>query len=183
MGRRVKGINLILALVFSTGLIGSVYQGYQCWKIINVNHALLTGLPIADDSYAYQKKFAAAFHQGSVQDFKHAIQSYGQLLETPANMQSISQNQLSSIQFNIGNNLFLAGLSRGENEDGSLKEETKYSLSQAKVAYEQSLRLDSASRTAKFNLSLLHSVMPQSSKNVLKEQSGMELSNLPIGLP
>jgi len=36
---------------------------------------------------------------------------------------------------------------------------------------------------AKFNLSLLLSVLPADMKHGEKEQSGMELSNLPIGLP
>jgi mxaK protein len=77
----------------------------------------------------------------------------------------------------------LSGLSRDLNEDGSLKDESKYSFTQARVAYEQSLKLNPDNRLAKFNLSLLNSVLPINMINGLKDQSGQELSNLPIGLP
>lgn len=178
MGSRVKRINLTLVILFLIGLMGSIYEAYQCQKIDQVNKDLRKGQPITNDTYPYQKKFSAAYYQGEVQDYKHAVQTYSQLMET-----SPSQQQQASIQFNIGNNLFLSGLNRRVNDDGSLKDEAKYDFSQAKVAYEQSLRLDPSSRSAKFNLSLLHSILPQNMKNAPKEQSGMELSNLPIGLP
>jgi mxaK protein len=69
------------------------------------------------------------------------------------------------------------------NDDGSLKEESKYSFTQAKAAFEQSLRLNPEDRRAKFNLSLLNSVTPINMKNAPKDQSGVELSNIPVGLP
>jgi mxaK protein len=43
--------------------------------------------------------------------------------------------------------------------------------------------VDPQYRVAKFNLSLLHSVMANNMKPAPKDQSTMELSNLPIGLP
>jgi len=39
------------------------------------------------------------------------------------------------------------------------------------------------SQAAKFNLSLLHSVLPSNLQSAEKDQSTMQLSNLPIGLP
>jgi mxaK protein len=54
---------------------------------------------------------------------------------------------------------------------------------QAKASFEQSLRLNPDNRRAKFNLSLLNSVIPINMKNAPKDQSGVELSNTPIGLP
>lgn len=178
MGNRMKRKNIIFGLLLLAGSMGSAFEAYQCWNIERINHALLAGQPITGEAYPYQKKFAAAYGQGERQDYKHAVQTYGQLLET-----SPSTSEQAAIQFNIANNLFLSGLIRRVNDDGSLKDEAKYAFSQAKLAYEQSLRLAPASRPAKFNLSLLHSVMPQSMKSAQKEQSGMELSNLPIGLP
>ncbi|OIQ87442.1 hypothetical protein GALL_306930 [mine drainage metagenome] len=178
MGNRMKRKNIIFGLLLLAGATGSVFEAYQCWKIDRLNQALLAGQLTADEAYPYQNKFAAAYDQGARQDYKHAVQTYGQLLETLP-----STREQARIQFNIGNNLFLSGLQRRVNDDGSLKDEAKYAFSQARLAYEQSLRLDPASRAAKFNLSLLHSVMPPNMKNAQKEQSGMELSNLPIGLP
>lgn len=178
MGNRMKRKNIIFGLMLLSGLTGSIYEARQYWSVDKINHALLAGQPVMDEAYPYQKKFAAAYDQGERQDYKHAVQTYGQLLET-----SPTTGEQARIQFNIGNNLFLSGLIRRVNDDGSLKDEAKYAFSQAKLAYEQSLRLAPASRPAKFNLSLLHSVLPQNMKSGQKDQSGMELSNLPIGLP
>ena len=178
MGSRIKRINLGIGLLIAVGVAGMVYESYQCWRIARVNQALSAGQVVTDEAYPYQQKFSAAYALGNAQVYKHAVQSYSQLLETTS-----SHLQQASIQFNIGNNLLLSGLQRRVNDDGSLKDEAKYDFSQAKVAYEQALRLDPVSRSAKFNLSLLLSLIPQNMKSAAKEQSAMELSNLPIGLP
>jgi mxaK protein len=106
------------------------------------------------------------------------VQTYGQLLEVGP-----PEAELPHIHFNIGNNLFLSGLVRTVNEDGSFQDEARYAFTQAKIAYEQSLRLQPADEAAKFNLSLLHSVMARGMQAGAKDSSHMELSNLPIGLP
>src|SRR5690349_15838775 len=131
MGSRIKRINLGLAILMTIGLAGTGYESYQCWRIDKVNRVLDAGQIVTDDAYPYQAKFSAAYLQGNTQDYKHAVQSYSQLLETT---KSISLQ--ASIEYNIGNNLFLSGLRRGIKEDGSLKDEAKYDFSQAKVAYE-----------------------------------------------
>jgi mxaK protein len=178
MGSRVKQKNIVFGVCLVTGLLGALYEAYQCYRIDQVNQSILAGQSITDDGYPYQQKFSAAYHQGTHFDYKHAIQTYGQLLET-----NPEAEERARIQFNIGNNLFLSGLIRRVNDDGSLKDEAKYAFSQAKVAYEQSLRLAPDSRKAKFNLSLLHAILPQNMKGAPKDQSGVALSNLPIGLP
>lgn len=178
MGSRLRRINLGLGLLIAASLAGASYESYQCWRIDKVNQALSAGQVITDEAYPYQAKFSAAYFQGNAQDYKHAVQSYSQLLET-----TTSPLQQSGIEYNIGNNLLLSALRRRVNDDGTLKDEAKYDVSQAKIAYEQALRLNPAMQAAKFNLSLLLSVMPQNMKSAPKEQSGVELSNLPIGLP
>ena len=178
MENRIKRKNIIFSMLILVGLAGSLFEGYQTWKIDRLNHVIQAGEQVADEAYSYQKKFAAAYDLGQHQDYKHAVQLYSQLLETSPEI-----NEKSRIQFNIANNLFLSGLLRRLNDDGTLKDEAKYAFSQARTAYEQSLRLNPESRSAKFNLSLLHSVMPMNVKGTPKEQTGMELSNMPIGLP
>jgi mxaK protein len=178
MGSRIKRINLGLALLMAIGIAGTSYESYQCWKIDKVNQVLSRGQTVTDEDFPYQHKYSIAYALGNAQNYKHAVQSYSQLLET-----TTSHKQQADIQYNIGNNLFLSGLQRRVNDDGSLKDDAKYDFAQAKVAYEQALRLDPASRSAKFNLSLLLSLIPQNMKSAAKEQSAMELSNLPIGLP
>lgn len=178
MGNRIKRKNIALGLLVLIGMAGSAFETYQLWKITQVNKALELGQVTTDETYPYQKKFAAAYDLGVHQDYKHAVQTYGQLLEMTS-----EESEKARIQFNIANNLFLSGLIRRPNDDGTLKDEAKYAFSQARMAYEQALRLTPDLRTAKFNLSLLDAVTPDNMKSATKEQTGMELSNLPIGLP
>ncbi|WP_137719663.1 hypothetical protein [Methylobacillus flagellatus] len=182
MEKRIKRLSAWWALLLILGAAASAYEAYQLAHIRQLNQALLSGKTIAgktisDERYAYQAKFAAAYQHGRAQDYKHAVQSYGQLLET-----SPTLSQQASLQYNIGNNLFLSALNRRINDDGSLIDEALYDLTQARVAYEQSLRLN-PQPAARFNLSLLLAILPQHLRNPQREQSGMELSNLPIGLP
>ncbi|MES2181975.1 MAG: hypothetical protein V4493_07730 [Pseudomonadota bacterium] len=178
MVKRIHRSNIIFGSLLFIGLLGTGYEAYQYHRIDKVNHAILAGEQITDDAYPYQQKFAAAFDQGENKDYKHAVQTYGQLLEITPTL-----DEQAKIQFNIANNLFVSGLIRRINDDGTLQDEARYAYSQAKIAYEQSLRLAPTSEVAKFNLSLLHSVMFNNMKPAPKDQSTMELSNLPIGLP
>lgn len=178
MARRIKNSNLLFGLLLLAGVAGVAYEGYQSWKIHRVNAAILANQEITDNDFPYQQKFAAAYEQGNKQGYKHAVQSYGQLLET-----NPAKNEQAKIQFNVANNLFMSGLVRRLNEDGSLQDEARYAYTQARNAYEQSLRLEPDMRQAKFNLSLLQAMLASNTKIPAKEQSTMELSNLPIGLP
>lgn len=183
MASRIKPINLFLGLMIAVGVIGSSYEAFSVWKTSSLNNDLRSGKIIKDDAYPLHEKFSAAYFQGKNRDFKHAIQTYNQIVESKAFQQTVTKELQSSIQYNIGNNLFTSGLIRGFNDDGSIKEEGKYNFLQAKIAYEQALRLNPESRKAKFNLSLLHIVIPLANQSTPKDQSGVELSNLPIGLP
>lgn len=161
-----------------TGLVGLAYEAFQINKISKVNYLIATEQLVKNEAYPYLQKFTAAYDQGNKKDYKHAVQTYGQILET-----SPPLADQAKIQYNIGNNLFVFGLIRRINEDGTLQDEARYAYTQAKIAYEQSLRIEPQDHAAKFNLSLLHSVMANNMKPAPKDQSTMELSNLPIGLP
>ena len=178
MVSHIKSSNLIFGLMLFTGLVGSAYEAYQSRTISKLNHMIATDQLIKDEAYPYLQKFTAAYDQGNKKDYKHAVQTYGQILEI-----SSSLADQAKIQYNIANNLFVFGLIRRINEDGTLQDEARYAYTQAKMAYEQSLRIEPNDRAAKFNLSLLHSVMANKMKPAPKDQSTMELSNLPIGLP
>lgn len=178
MVKTIHKSNIVFGLLLSIGLVGSAYEAYQYNKINKVNLSIRTDQQISDASYPYLQKFAAAYDQGRKTDYKHAVQTYGQLLDA-----SPSLAEQAKIQFNIGNNLFIFGLIRRINDDGTLQDDARYAYSQAKIAYEQALRLAPDLLAAKFNLSLLNSVMFNNMKPAPKEQSTMELSNLPIGLP
>ncbi len=178
MVKHIKNSNVIFGAFLVIGLLGAGYEAYQIHHITKVNQTVAAGQLVTDDAYPYLQKFTAAYDQGNKKDYKHAVQTYGQLLETQPSL-----HDQAKIQYNIGNNLFVFGLIRRVNDDGTLQDEARYAYTQAKMAYEQSLRIEPQDRAAKFNLSLLHSVMANNMKPAPKDQSTMELSNLPIGLP
>ncbi|MEZ0315427.1 MAG: hypothetical protein ACAH10_00910 [Methylophilaceae bacterium] len=178
MANRLTSKNLVLTALLLAGIAGTAWQGYQYWRAERVNQAMQAGKPVSDDGYVFQKKFSAAYQQGRQQDYKHALQTYNQLLET-----ALTPREQAMVHLNIANNMMLLGLSRRFNEDGSLIDDARYDLTQAKGAFEQSLRLAPDNRLAKFNFSLLLSLLPKNMGNAEKEQSGVLLSNMPIGLP
>lgn len=173
-----KHANTLWTALTLAGLAGVLYFGWQLHAARALNAQLAAGEVIKTGGQAYLQKFTAAYDQGQHGDYKHAVQTYGQALAL-----SPPADELPHIHFNIGNNLFLSGLVRTVNEDGSFQDEARYAFTQAKIAYEQALRLQPEDQAAKFNLSLLHSVMARGMQAASKEQSHMELSNLPIGLP
>jgi mxaK protein len=178
MVKYINNNNLIFGAFVFIGLVVVSYEAYQTHKILKVNQVIKAGQLVTDDSYPYLQKFTAAYDQGNQKDYKHAVQTYGQLLETQPSL-----HDQAKIQYNIGNNLFVFGLIRRINDDGTLQDEARYAYTQAKISYEESLRIEPQDRAAKFNLSLLHSVMANNMKPAPKDQSTMELSNLPVGLP
>jgi len=183
MGNRLKRSNTYFIVLIVSGLAGMVYQANEIRAINKANHQLSSGIELDNDHYTFEKKFAEAHYQGAKGNFKHAVQSYSQLLESANGQAPLNASQQSQVQFNIANNLFQSGLARLVNADGSLQDDAKYAYAQAKVAYEQALKLDPGMREARFNLSLLHAIIPKNMKIGVREQSGMELSNLPLGLP
>ena len=183
MASRIKPINVVLAIMIAVGLAGSSWEAYKVWTIDHLNRELQAGKGIKHETYPFHEKFSAAWLQGQNRDFKQAVQTYNQLAEAKYFQQLASRAQQASIQYNIGNNLFTAGLTLGFNDDGTIKEDGRYNFLQARMAYEQALRLNPESRKAKFNLSLLHGVLSLANQSTPKDQAGMELSNLPIGLP
>lgn len=174
---------MALAVLLLVGIAGSAYQGYQYWRGEQVNSALRQGQLVSDEHYPLQQKFSAAYAQGQKQDYKHAMQTYNQLLEMPITAGPQATHLQSAVHANIGHNMLMLGLSRRLNDDGSLIDDSRYDISQARSAFEQALRLAPDNQYAKFNLSVLLSLLPKNMGNAEKEQSGVLLSNMPIGLP
>ncbi|SDK73052.1 mxaK protein [Methylophilus rhizosphaerae] len=179
--------NQVLGALLIVGVLGSGYEGYQVNKIATANATLQRGEVLEGDAFPFHQKFADAYQQGKTDNYKHAVQNFSQLLEAPKKHDEQvfepDQHLKSQIHFNIGNHLFHAGLQRMVEPDGALQEQAKFDYLQARTAYEQALKLDPANQAAKFNLSLLHGVIPKHIKTVPQDPSGMEISNLPQGLP
>jgi mxaK protein len=176
--------NIILLIGAVIGLIGLFVAGKQYLHINEINSVLSAGKLLKDDAYPLKSKFSAAYYQGENKDYKHAVQTYTQILEEVAKFTTpLNTQQIANIQYNIGNNLLTSGIHRKLNDDGSLNDESKYSFLQARIAYEHAQRTAPDMLAAKFNLSLLNSIIPTNMKSTAKEKSGVELSNLPVGLP
>jgi len=179
--------NQLIILMLTIGLIGTAYEALQTHKISKINQALRTGEVFDDEGYPFHRKFSDAYQQGKTGNYKHAVQVFGQTLEL-ANKKDdpvfeVDNSLKSDLFYNIGNNLFRSGLQRLVTPEGAIQEEAKFDYLQAKSAYEQALKLDPTSRAAKFNLSLLLGVISGDIKTVPQDPSGMEISNLPQGLP
>jgi len=187
MNNHLMRKNQVLALVLIVGALGSAYQGYQVRKISHANAVLQRGEVLEADLFPFHQKFADAYQQGKTGNHKHAVQNFSQLLEAPKQHDEAvfvpSASLKSQIHFNVGNHLFHSGLQRLVEADGAIQEQAKFDYLQARAAYEQSLKLDPGNQAAKFNLSLLHGVIPKHIKTVPQDPSGMEISNLPQGLP
>jgi mxaK protein len=187
MSNRVKYKNQLVGATLLISLVGSTYEAYQYNKINNINEALLTGKVIINDGYEFHKKFSNAYQQSKTGNYKHAVQGFGQILEAnksrQADVYEASDIVKSNVHYNIANNFLRLGLQRSVNADGTVHEETMYAFMQAKRAYQQALKLNPNLGVAKYNLSLLLSIMPEKMTTVAKDQSSMVISNLPQGLP
>lgn len=187
MSNRTTYKNQLVGAALLVGLVGAAYTGYQYQKISNINAALVGGKVIQAEGYAFHKKYANAYQQSKNKHYKHATQGYGQMLETPKSSQSevfkASKKVKSNIHYNIANNFVRMGLQRAVNPDGTVHQEAMYAFIQAKRAYQHALKVNPNLQAAKFNLSLLLSIMPEKMTTVARDQSSMVISNLPQGLP
>jgi mxaK protein len=186
MKNTLKHKNQFVGLALLIGLVGAGYQAYQYRQVTQVNKAILTG-EVVSDEYLFLQKYSNAYQQSVGGNYKHAAQSFGQMLEAPKGSEEknviVSAGEKAKINYNLANNFFHLGLQRSVNPDGTVHEEAMYAYTQARRAYEQSLKLAPDLKVAKYNLSLLLSIMPGKMKTVSKEQSSMVISNLPQGLP
>ena len=187
MNKRIKYKNALVGVTLAIGLAGAAYEANQYNQLSIVNDALMTGKVLKGDDYLLQKKFSYGYEQAKAKNYKHAIQAYGQMLEAPKqkddNPYEMDKTTQADVQFNLANSFFRTGLQRSVNSDGTMHEEAMYAYTQAKRTYRQALKLNPNLEKAKFNLSLLLSIMPGKMKLIAKEQSSMVISNLPQGLP
>ncbi len=187
MNKRIRYKNALVGTALALSLAFAAYEANQYHQLSTVNDALMKGKVLKDDGYLLQQKFSYGYEQAKAKNYKHAIQAYGQMLEAPKqkddNPFEMNKTMRSNVQFNLANSFFRTGLQRSVNSDGTMHEEAMYAFTQAKRAYKQALKINPRLEKAKFNLSVLLSIMPGKMKLIAKEQSSMVISNLPQGLP
>ncbi|SNR97362.1 hypothetical protein SAMN05192560_2047 [Methylobacillus rhizosphaerae] len=156
----------------------AAWQAYQIQGIHAFNQAIATGKSPSTRQDSYEAKFAVAYWQARNGRYQEATQLFGQLQDKGNNAQK------SAVQYNTGNIFFLRGLEIN-GRDMTVRDETEYLLTQARTAYEQSLRLDYHFWDARHNLDRVLSMLPSTPTPGSGESDspGLIMGNIPVGLP
>jgi hypothetical protein len=178
MALNTKKLTVLLAIVAFASTAGAAWALYRIEQIRTFNKDIRSGKPPETNKESYEAKFATAYWLAYNGKYQEASLLFGQLADkgTPA--------QKSAVQFNIGNIFFLRGLAIN-GRDLTVRDQTEYLLSQAKTAYQQSLRLDDSFWDARHNLDRVLSMLPKHPTPGTGESDspGLIMGNIPVGLP
>jgi mxaK protein len=178
MALNAKKITWMLAtLAVATGA-GAAWQAYKIQQIESFNRAVLAGNTPKSNKESYEAKFSVAYWLAKSGKYQEATLLFTQLKEkgTPA--------QQSAVQYNLGNIFFRRGLEIN-GRDITVRDETEYLLTQAKTAYQQSLRLDHSFWDVRHNLDRVLTMLPATPTPGVGESDtpGLIMGNIPVGLP
>jgi tetratricopeptide (TPR) repeat protein len=175
--------NRILLALLVLGICGTLATGKHLYTIEQFNLAATASGKVSNDNFKFEAKFANAYHLAKNGRYQDASQLFGQLMEIPA-----TKSQNSAVQYNLGNIFLMRGLmvnhNANEGGNGVVKDEAEYLINQAKMAYQQSLRLDNQFIDARYNLDRVLRLLPENS--VAKDDQdelGIVMGNIPSGLP
>lgn len=178
MALNAKKLTWLLTAAAIAAGAGAAWQAYRIKQIESFNNAVLKGNTPKYGKQSYEAKFAAAYWLARGGKYQEATLLFGQLKDkgTPA--------QKSAVQYNLGNIFFRRGLEIN-GRDITVRDETEYLLTQAKTAYEQSLRLDHSHWDVRHNLDRVLTMLPATPTPGIGEsdQPGIIMGNIPIGLP
>lgn len=178
MATRLKTKNRILLAALALGIAGAVYKGYELREITTFNRAVETGKSPAGETQRFEARFSAAYWLAREGRYQDATQLFTQLMEADSDPQ-----RQASVQYNLGNIFFRRGLMVNRNGD-EVRDEAEYLLTQAKIAYQQSLRLDNTRMDARHNLDRLLRMLPENAgAKDEQDQLGIVMGNIPTGLP
>ena len=178
MATSLKSKTRILVTAMAAALVASLMIGKQIWEIEQFNQAVLSAGKPSNVEYTFEAKYAAAYALAKNGRYQDASQLFNQLMEMKG-----TPSQISAVQYNLGNIYMLRGLMVNHNGD-SVKDEAEYLLNQAKLAYEQSLRLDNQHLDARYNLDRVLSMLPDNPKSGDEQDKlGIVMGNIPTGLP
>jgi tetratricopeptide (TPR) repeat protein len=178
MATSVELKNKVLVAGLIAGLIATIVFGKKTWEIEQFNQAVQSGAAPQSAEYKFETKYAKAYLMAKNGRYQDATLLFNQLIEMPASL-----SQISAVQYDLGNIYLIRGLMVNHNGD-TVKDEAEYLLNQAKLAYEQSLRLDNQHLDAKHNLDRVLSMLPENSESKDdQDKLGVVMGNIPTGLP
>lgn len=178
MATRLKTKNRVLLAALAIGIAGAIYQTLELREIAAFNRAVRAGRSPAGESQRFEAKFSSAYWLASTGRYQDATQLFTQLMEADADPQ-----RQASVQYNLGNIFFLRGLMVNRS-GGTVQDEAEYLLTQARIAYQQSLRLDHTTMDARHNLDRVLRMLPEdASARDEQDQLGIVMGNIPTGLP
>ncbi|HSI24785.1 MAG TPA: hypothetical protein VK952_04110 [Methylotenera sp.] len=180
---RVAVKNKILVAMLVIGVVGTLAAGKHLYTIEQFNQAVATNGQFSNDDFKFEAKYASAYQLAKNGRYQDASQLFGQLMEMHG-----TQSQISAVQYNLGNIFLMRGLlvnhNANEGGNGEVKDEAEYLINQAKMAYQQSLRLDNHFIDAKYNLDRVLRLLPENpiAKDD-QDELGIVMGNIPSGLP
>jgi mxaK protein len=178
MATSVKMKTRVLVSLLVFGIIGAMTTGKKLAEIKQFNQAVSSGQPTETSNYPFEARYAAAYTLAVNGRYQDATQLFNQLMESPA-----TPAQIAAVQYNLGNIFMIRGLMVNHNGE-EVKDEAEYLLNQARLAFEQSLRLDNRHLDARHNLDRVLSLLPgESSAEGEQEKLGIIMGNIPTGLP
>lgn len=178
MENRVNSRNLVLIAGLAIGIAGAASQLYELHQMNSFNAAVSAGKTPDHDKLSFEAKYAAAYWLARSGRYQDATQLFTQLMEAGG-----TSEQRAAVQYNLGNIFFLRGLLVNHN-GSTVHDEAEYLLTQAKMAYEQSLRLDNTHLDARHNLDRVLSMLPEdATAQDEQDKLGIVMGNLPVGLP
>lgn len=178
MAASVKTKNRILVCILVAGMLGVLFTGRQLNDIAQFNKAVAAGASPDSPDFKFESRYAEAYAFAINGRYQDATQLFNQLMESEG-----TSKQIAAVQYNLGNIFFIRGLMVNRN-GASVKDEAEYLLNQARLAYQQSLRLDNRYFDARYNLDRVLSMLPKN-PSVADEQDelGIVMGNIPTGLP
>lgn len=178
MATSVTAKNRLLVAMLIVGMAAAIFIGQQIWNIEQFNRAVLAGGTPASSEYKFEAKYAAAYAMAVSGRYQDASQLFNQLLESEG-----SPGQVAAVQYNLGNIYMVRGLMVHHN-GATVKDEAEYLLNQARLAFQQSLRLDNRHLDARHNLDRVLAMLPDN-PDARDEQDklGIVMGNIPTGLP
>ena len=178
MALNAKKLTWLLAIVAIAAAAGAAWQANRVRQIESFNNAVLSGNTPKTDKQSFEAKFSVAYWLAKGGKFQEATLVFNQLKDkgTPT--------QQSAVQYNLGNIFFLRGLDIN-GRDMTVRNKAEYLFTQARDAYEQSLRMDHSFWDVRHNLDRVLTMLPSNPSPGVgdSDSPGLIMGNIPVGLP